>query len=71
MVPCRILPLTAPCVSYRIGNMKPNTRITVKVPLVPYKAGEKTLQVDFNCSSFRDIKKWCTVHVKPAFFSFI
>lgn len=53
------------CVSYRINDMKPNTRITAQVPLFPYKAGEKTLQADFNCSSFRDIKGSCTVHVEP------
>lgn len=44
-----------------------NQRFIVKFPLVPYKDGEKTLRVDFDSSSFRDIKGSCTIGVKPAF----
>ncbi|XP_075880480.1 protein-glutamine gamma-glutamyltransferase E-like [Nelusetta ayraudi] len=51
----------------QLPDLELNKRFIVKFPLVPYKDGQKTLLVDFDCSSFRDIKASCTVDVKPAF----
>lgn len=53
----------------RHEDVKPNEQLLVQVPIVPYKDGERTLLVDFDCSSFRDIKGSCTVNVKSAFSS--
>ncbi|KAJ4940907.1 hypothetical protein JOQ06_027198 [Pogonophryne albipinna] len=49
------------------GLMKeePNNRLRVNFSFVPYKRGKRTLVVDFDCSTFRDIKASCTVNVKP------
>ncbi|XP_008406505.1 protein-glutamine gamma-glutamyltransferase E-like [Poecilia reticulata] len=49
----------------RLPDLLPNNRVRVKFHFVPYKSGERTLLVDFDCASFRDIKKSCTIIVKP------
>ncbi|XP_043978494.1 protein-glutamine gamma-glutamyltransferase E-like isoform X1 [Gambusia affinis] len=49
----------------RLPDLLPKNRVRVKFNLVPYKSGERTLLVDFDCDSFRDIKNSCTVIVKP------
>lgn len=49
----------------RLPNLLPNNRLRVKIILVPYKSGERSLLVNFSCSSFRDIKASCTVDIKP------
>uniref|UniRef100_A0A3B5QVZ1 Protein-glutamine gamma-glutamyltransferase 2 n=1 Tax=Xiphophorus maculatus TaxID=8083 RepID=A0A3B5QVZ1_XIPMA len=49
----------------RLPDLLPNNRVRVKFHFVPYKSGDRTLLVDFDCASFRDIKKSCTVIVKP------
>ncbi|XP_035517148.1 protein-glutamine gamma-glutamyltransferase 5 [Morone saxatilis] len=52
-------------IEFMIPNMKPSTRIRVTFFFVPYKTGEKTLMVVFDCSTFRDIKGSCTFNVEP------
>ncbi|XP_035986261.1 protein-glutamine gamma-glutamyltransferase 5-like [Fundulus heteroclitus] len=49
----------------RLPDLMPNKKLHVKMSTVPYKSGEKTLLVDFDCASFRDIKTSCIVHVNP------
>ncbi|KAK5614749.1 hypothetical protein CRENBAI_018712 [Crenichthys baileyi] len=49
----------------RLPDLLPNNRVRVKYSFVPYRSGERTLLVDFDCSSFRDIKKSCTIIVRP------
>uniref|UniRef100_A0A3B3VAF8 Protein-glutamine gamma-glutamyltransferase 2 n=1 Tax=Poecilia latipinna TaxID=48699 RepID=A0A3B3VAF8_9TELE len=49
----------------RLPDLLPDNRVRVKFHFVPYKSGERTLIVDFDCASFRDIKQSCTVIVKP------
>ncbi|XP_035986257.1 protein-glutamine gamma-glutamyltransferase 5-like [Fundulus heteroclitus] len=49
----------------RLPDLMPNKTLLVKLNIVPYKSGKKTLLVDFDCASFRDIKTSCIVHVKP------
>ncbi|XP_061584210.1 protein-glutamine gamma-glutamyltransferase E [Cololabis saira] len=49
----------------KLPNLPPNCRIRVKFSFVPYKSGERTLLVDLDCSSFRDLKASCVVNVKP------
>uniref|UniRef100_A0A3B5MI63 Transglutaminase-like domain-containing protein n=1 Tax=Xiphophorus couchianus TaxID=32473 RepID=A0A3B5MI63_9TELE len=49
----------------RLPDLLPNNRVRVKFHFVPYRSGDRTLLVDFDCASFRDIKKSCTVIVKP------
>ncbi|KAM4583270.1 protein-glutamine gamma-glutamyltransferase E-like [Fundulus diaphanus] len=51
--------------TFKLPDLMPNQRLLVKLNIVPYKSGEKTLLVDFDCASFRDIKTSCIVHVKP------
>uniref|UniRef100_A0A3P9QFK6 Protein-glutamine gamma-glutamyltransferase 2 n=1 Tax=Poecilia reticulata TaxID=8081 RepID=A0A3P9QFK6_POERE len=41
------------------------TKFRVAVVLVPYKTGERSLLVNFSCSSFKDIKSSCIVNIKP------
>ncbi|XP_027859862.1 protein-glutamine gamma-glutamyltransferase E-like [Xiphophorus couchianus] len=48
-----------------LPNLQPNCRFRVTVVLVPYKSGERSLLVNFSCSSFRDIKSSCIVNIKP------
>ncbi|XP_043978035.1 protein-glutamine gamma-glutamyltransferase E-like isoform X1 [Gambusia affinis] len=48
-----------------LPNLQPNNRFRITVVLVPYKSGERSLLVNFNCSSFRDIKSSCIVNIKP------
>ncbi|XP_074525216.1 protein-glutamine gamma-glutamyltransferase E-like [Halichoeres trimaculatus] len=48
-----------------LKDIRPNIRIRVRVIIIPYKVGRKTLTVDFDCSVFRDIKSSCTIDVKP------
>lgn len=57
--------LTALCVTYRLPDLRPNTKIIIKFSFFPYKTGVKTMVADFDCSTFRDIKASCTVHVEP------
>ncbi|XP_042366038.1 protein-glutamine gamma-glutamyltransferase E-like [Plectropomus leopardus] len=47
-----------------IPDLKPGTRIRIQFDFYPYKMGKRTLQADFDCSSFRDIKKSTVVNVK-------
>ncbi|XP_070849914.1 protein-glutamine gamma-glutamyltransferase E-like [Chaetodon trifascialis] len=54
---------------FQIPDIKPNSRTRVKFSFFPYKAGKKTLMIDFDCSTFRDMKSSCTVNVKPSLFS--
>lgn len=49
----------------RLPDLRPNTRIRIKFPFVPYKIGEKTLVADFDCSTFRNAKGSSTVYVRP------
>lgn len=62
---CTAFSLIALCVTYRLSDMKPNTRIIIRFGFVPYKTGKKTLVAAFDCSTFRDIKGCCTFNVKP------
>ncbi|XP_070815492.1 protein-glutamine gamma-glutamyltransferase 5-like [Chaetodon trifascialis] len=54
---------------YQVPDIKPNNQARVKFSFFPYKAGKKTLMIDFDCSTFRDIKRSCTVNVKPSVYS--
>uniref|UniRef100_A0A8C6NWD6 Protein-glutamine gamma-glutamyltransferase 2 n=1 Tax=Nothobranchius furzeri TaxID=105023 RepID=A0A8C6NWD6_NOTFU len=47
-----------------LPDLQPSNRIRVQFPMFPYRSGERSLMVDFDCSSFRDIKASCTVYVK-------
>ncbi|XP_028261942.1 protein-glutamine gamma-glutamyltransferase 6 [Parambassis ranga] len=49
----------------KLPDLRPNNRVRVKFFFSPHKSGEKTLMADFDCSSFRDIKCYCTVNVRP------
>uniref|UniRef100_A0A3P9QH46 Protein-glutamine gamma-glutamyltransferase 2 n=1 Tax=Poecilia reticulata TaxID=8081 RepID=A0A3P9QH46_POERE len=49
----------------KLPNLRPNCRFRVAVVLVPYKTGERSLLVNFSCSSFKDIKSSCIVNIKP------
>uniref|UniRef100_A0A4W6EUL4 Protein-glutamine gamma-glutamyltransferase 2 n=1 Tax=Lates calcarifer TaxID=8187 RepID=A0A4W6EUL4_LATCA len=55
--------LTSLCVTPSLPNLPPNCRLRIMFSFFPYKAGEKTLVVDFDCSTFRDIKASHTVNV--------
>ncbi|XP_018533750.1 LOW QUALITY PROTEIN: protein-glutamine gamma-glutamyltransferase 2-like [Lates calcarifer] len=46
-------------------NLLPNKELRVKFSFVPYKTGKKTLIIDFDCSTFRDVKASHTVNVTP------
>uniref|UniRef100_UPI0037E79CDB protein-glutamine gamma-glutamyltransferase E-like n=1 Tax=Semicossyphus pulcher TaxID=241346 RepID=UPI0037E79CDB len=48
----------------KLGDMLPSTQFRVKLPVHPYKVGQKTAMVDFDSSVFRDIKASSTVTVK-------
>ncbi|XP_041639554.1 protein-glutamine gamma-glutamyltransferase 5-like [Cheilinus undulatus] len=48
---------------FKLTDLKPSSRIRIKIPITPYKAGDRKLAVDFDCSVFRDIKGSCTVKV--------
>ncbi|XP_007577616.1 protein-glutamine gamma-glutamyltransferase E [Poecilia formosa] len=49
----------------KVPDLMSYNTLSMKFSLFPYKSGEKTLLVDFDCASFRDIKASCTVNVKP------
>ncbi|KAM7421911.1 hypothetical protein PAMA_010132 [Pampus argenteus] len=49
----------------RLPDMKPNTQIRASFSFVPYKIGQKTLVVNIDCSTFRNIKASYTVNVFP------
>ncbi|KAK5871919.1 hypothetical protein PBY51_012659 [Eleginops maclovinus] len=49
----------------KLQDLKPYNRLHVYFSFVPYKSGKKTLVVDFDCSTFRDIKASCIVNVQP------
>ncbi|XP_056241279.1 protein-glutamine gamma-glutamyltransferase 2 [Seriola aureovittata] len=49
---------------FRLPDLQRNRRIRIQFPFVPYKTGEKTLMVDFNCSAFRNLKTSGTVTVR-------
>ncbi|XP_072237590.1 protein-glutamine gamma-glutamyltransferase E-like isoform X1 [Leuresthes tenuis] len=51
--------------TYNLPNLPPSHRFHVKFFFVPYKSGQKTLMIDFDCSSFRDIKDSFAVTVRP------
>uniref|UniRef100_A0A3Q2DC37 Protein-glutamine gamma-glutamyltransferase 6-like n=2 Tax=Cyprinodon variegatus TaxID=28743 RepID=A0A3Q2DC37_CYPVA len=48
-----------------LPDLPPHNRVRVKLGFIPYRIGERTLLVDFDCASFRDIKKSCTVTIRP------
>ncbi|XP_076604865.1 protein-glutamine gamma-glutamyltransferase 5-like [Chaetodon auriga] len=56
-------------VEFQIPDIKAKNRTRVKFSFFPYKEGQKTLMIDFDCSAFRDIKRSHTVCVKPSVFS--
>nr|XP_023651201.1 protein-glutamine gamma-glutamyltransferase 5-like [Paramormyrops kingsleyae] len=49
-----------------LPSIKPNGQIRVLVPFMPYRAGARQLQANFNCNLFTDINTSITVDVKPA-----
>ncbi|KAM7401597.1 hypothetical protein PAMP_016902 [Pampus punctatissimus] len=49
----------------RLPDLKPNIQIRMNFIFVPYKIGQKTLVVDIDCSTFRNIKSSYTVNVLP------
>ncbi|KAM7401594.1 hypothetical protein PAMP_016899 [Pampus punctatissimus] len=49
----------------RLQDLKPNIQIRANFFVVPYKIGQKTLVVDIDCSTFRNIKGSYTVNVLP------
>ncbi|KAM4741222.1 LOW QUALITY PROTEIN: protein-glutamine gamma-glutamyltransferase E-like [Anableps anableps] len=49
----------------KLPNLPPSHRVRIITDLVPYKSGERTLLVNFNSSSFRDIKNSYTINIKP------
>ncbi|KAM9758641.1 protein-glutamine gamma-glutamyltransferase 2-like [Menidia menidia] len=51
--------------TFRLPDLRPNVWVRVKFFFVPYKSGERSLLIDFDCSSFRDMKESCSVTVKP------
>ncbi|XP_023256921.1 protein-glutamine gamma-glutamyltransferase 5-like [Seriola lalandi dorsalis] len=50
--------------THLLPDLQRNRRIRIQFPFVPYKTGEKTLMVDFNCSAFRNLKTSGTVTVR-------
>ncbi|XP_015248128.1 PREDICTED: protein-glutamine gamma-glutamyltransferase 5-like [Cyprinodon variegatus] len=48
-----------------LGDVEPNSSLTVQIQTVPYKAGLKTVVADFDCSAFRDLKGSVNVYIKP------
>ncbi|XP_068451964.1 protein-glutamine gamma-glutamyltransferase E-like [Clinocottus analis] len=52
----------------KLPDLKKNNRLRVMVPITPYKAGKKTLLLDFDCATFRDIKGKCTINVRKGIF---
>uniref|UniRef100_A0A3Q2QI65 Protein-glutamine gamma-glutamyltransferase 2 n=1 Tax=Fundulus heteroclitus TaxID=8078 RepID=A0A3Q2QI65_FUNHE len=48
-----------------LPDLPPKNRVRVMVGMIPYRSGERTLLVDFDCASFRDIKKSSTVIIRP------
>ncbi|TNN42717.1 Protein-glutamine gamma-glutamyltransferase 2 [Liparis tanakae] len=52
------------CSGTRLQDLKKNSQFRVKFPLIPYKLGKKTLIVDFDCDTFRDIKGSCTIKIR-------
>ncbi|KAM4741224.1 protein-glutamine gamma-glutamyltransferase E-like [Anableps anableps] len=49
----------------KLQDLMPNNVLRLKLGMFPYKTGKRTLLVDFDCASFRDIKTSCIVNVKP------
>ncbi|KAM4741223.1 protein-glutamine gamma-glutamyltransferase E-like [Anableps anableps] len=49
----------------KLPDLLPNNRVRIKFGFIPYRSGERTLLVDFDCASFRDIKRSCKVIVRP------
>ncbi|CAG5977443.1 unnamed protein product, partial [Menidia menidia] len=49
----------------KLQNLPASSRFIIRFSFVPYKSGERSLLVDFDSSSFRDIKASCTVTVEP------
>ncbi|XP_076013105.1 protein-glutamine gamma-glutamyltransferase 2 [Genypterus blacodes] len=49
---------------FKLPDVKPSHRLRANVTMYPYKTGERTLHVDFNCSVFKDIKGICTINIK-------
>ncbi|XP_029006477.1 protein-glutamine gamma-glutamyltransferase 2 [Betta splendens] len=50
---------------FALPDLQPKKRARAKFQISPYKNGEKTLIANFDCSAFRNIKKSCSVIVKP------
>ncbi|KAL4007941.1 hypothetical protein ACER0C_001793 [Sarotherodon galilaeus] len=46
-------------------ELERNAMLTVEITTTPYRVGLKTVVANFDCSSFRDIKSFCIVEVKP------
>ncbi|XP_035986258.1 protein-glutamine gamma-glutamyltransferase 6 [Fundulus heteroclitus] len=49
----------------KVPDLPPKNRVRVMFAVIPYRSGERTLLVDFDCASFRDIKKSSTVIIRP------
>ncbi|XP_041834883.1 protein-glutamine gamma-glutamyltransferase 5 [Melanotaenia boesemani] len=49
----------------KLPDLRPNCRVRTKFPIVPYKSGQRTLIVDFDCSAFRNVKDSRTILVLP------
>uniref|UniRef100_A0A3B5PRR5 Protein-glutamine gamma-glutamyltransferase E-like n=2 Tax=Xiphophorus maculatus TaxID=8083 RepID=A0A3B5PRR5_XIPMA len=51
--------------TFKLEDLMPNKTMCVKLSIVPYKSGERTLLADFDCAAFRDIKTSCIINVRP------
>ncbi|XP_071778626.2 protein-glutamine gamma-glutamyltransferase E [Centroberyx gerrardi] len=52
-------------VEEKLAVLRVGRQVRFKIFITPYKTGQKTLVVDFDCSAFRDIKSSCTFDVSP------
>uniref|UniRef100_A0A3Q3AVZ2 Protein-glutamine gamma-glutamyltransferase 2 n=1 Tax=Kryptolebias marmoratus TaxID=37003 RepID=A0A3Q3AVZ2_KRYMA len=48
-----------------LPDLLPSNRIRITFAFFPYKIGERTLLVDFDSASFRDVKASCSINVEP------
>uniref|UniRef100_A0A1A8U436 Protein-glutamine gamma-glutamyltransferase 2 n=1 Tax=Nothobranchius furzeri TaxID=105023 RepID=A0A1A8U436_NOTFU len=48
----------------KLQDLQQGRRLRVQFTIVPYRSGERTLLLDFDCSLFRDIKKSCSICVQ-------
>ncbi|KAG7495423.1 protein-glutamine gamma-glutamyltransferase E-like [Solea senegalensis] len=47
----------------KLPDLPPKCQFRIGVHFIPYRKGKKTLLVDLDCKTFRDIKGTCTVNV--------